>query len=354
MVEQQQLLPKPGTKSVVWDYFGLEQDKNGRAIDDGTVICRTCRRRVVAKHGNTSNLLSHLRSNHSRLYSQAKDAMKAPRETASSCSSATPVGQPLLTECIEKGQKYDKKGKRWKELTQAVTYYIAKDGIPIHTVNKTGFKRLLNTFDRRYEIPSRNYFSETTLPVLYATVKEEIKQELSAVHHFSATTDLWSSVGMKPYMSYTVHFINEEWKPTNRCLQTQYVPDDHTGENLAEAMMLTLEAWELDVTKQVCLTTDNGSNIKNATQRLGWPRISCFGHNLHLSITKAVAHDHRCSRALGVCRKIVSAFSMSWKRKRDFTKSQINLGLPQHSLVAVRINYIIIIVFIIDIQLVQQ
>ena len=114
MVEQQQLLPKPGTKCVVWDYFGLEQDKNGRAIDDGTVICRTCRRRVVAKHGNTSNLLSYLRTNHSRLYSQAKDAMKAPRETTSSCSSATSIGQPSLTECIEKGQKYDKK---WKELT---------------------------------------------------------------------------------------------------------------------------------------------------------------------------------------------------------------------------------------------
>ena len=50
-------------------------------------------------------------------------------------------------------------------------------------------------------------------------------------------------------------------KPTNRCLQTQYLPDNHTGENLAEAMMLALEAWELDVARQVCLTTDNGSNI---------------------------------------------------------------------------------------------
>ena len=60
MVEQQQLLPKPRTKSVVWDYFGLEQDTNGRAIDDGTVICRTCRRRVVPKHGNTSNPSSHI------------------------------------------------------------------------------------------------------------------------------------------------------------------------------------------------------------------------------------------------------------------------------------------------------
>ena len=58
-----------------------------------------------------------------------------------------------------------------------------------------------------------------------------------------------------------------------------------------------------------------------------------FGHNLHLAITKALNNDVRCSRALGVARKIVSGFSLSWKRKRELTKAQLNLRLPQHSLI---------------------
>ena len=102
-----------------------------------------------------------------------------------------------------------------------------------------------------------------------------------------------------------------------------------------QAMEAALSLWELDSTNQVYLTTDNRSNIVSAGRILDWPRLSCFSHNLHLSITKAIKDDARCSRALGVCRKIVSSFSMSWKRKRELTKTQVNLDLKQHSLIAV-------------------
>ena len=111
-------------------------------------------------------------------------------------------------------------------------------------------------------------------------------------------------------------------------------PEDHTGIHLAEAMEAALGLWELDSANQVCLTTHNESNIISATGILEWPRLSCFSHNLHLAI-KAIQYDTHCNRALGVCRKIVSSFSMSWKRKRELTKTQINLNLKQHSLMAV-------------------
>ena len=85
---------------------------------------------------------------------------------------------------------------------------------------------------------------------------------------------------------------------------------------------------------QVCLTTDNGSNIVKAANDLEWLRLSCFGHNLHLAVTKALNGDQRCVRVLGICRKIISAFSQSWKRKQELTKAQLNLGFDQKSLVA--------------------
>jgi len=72
------------------------------------------------------------------------------------------------------------------------------------------------------------------------------------VRDFSATTYLWSNEGMKPYLSYTVYFISN-WKLQSRCLETSLMLEDHTGENLAEAMRCSLEAWELDESKQVCL-----------------------------------------------------------------------------------------------------
>ena len=147
---------------------------------------------------------------------------------------------------------------------------------------------------------------------------------------------------MVPYLSYTVHFIDSTWKLKCRCLQTQFLPEDHTGENLTEALLSALDSGDLKADQQVCLSTDNGSNIVNAAERLGWTRLSCFGHNLHLAITKSLKNDRRCVRAIGVSQKIVSSFSSSWKRKREFTKAQIRL--KQHSLVTV--NYCIIIIII--------
>ena len=98
------------------------------------------------------------------------------------------------------------------------------------------------------------------------------------------------------------------------------MPEDHTGENLTEAMKCSLEAWELDESKQVCLTTDSGANIVNAASRLDWMRLSCFGHNLHLAITNSIKCDDRCTRALGLARKIVSTFSMSFEKEMGSCK----------------------------------
>lgn len=66
---------------------------------------------------------------------------------------------------------------------------------------------------------------------------------------------------MQPYLSYTVHYISKGWKLESKCLQTMFMPADHNGENLAESLRSVLESWGLQETRQVCLTTDNGSNL---------------------------------------------------------------------------------------------
>ena len=64
------LVSKSGTKSVVWQYFGLRKGTDGVAIDDGTAVCHSCRKTVSAKHGNTSNLLAHLCIHHGNFHTE--------------------------------------------------------------------------------------------------------------------------------------------------------------------------------------------------------------------------------------------------------------------------------------------
>ena len=72
------------------------------------------------------------------------------------------------------------------------------------------------------------------------------------------------------YLSYTIYYIDQEWTLQSHCLQTLYLPEDHTASNLAEGLEETLRSWSLDVTRQACIITDSASNIKRATEDLGW------------------------------------------------------------------------------------
>ena len=182
------------------------------------------------------------------------------------------------------------KSKEHKELTKAITYWLAKDMHPTYSVEKAGFRKMIQKFNPRYELPSRHHFSRIAIPVLYAETCQNVKAGLASsdVIFFATTTDLWSSRATHPYISYTVHYIDGEWTMKSHCLQTHYMPEDHTGENVKEAMLQTLQDWCLDKDRQVAITTDNGANMVLACNLLGWKRVSCFGHNLDLAIHKGL------------------------------------------------------------------
>ena len=70
---------------------------------------------------------------------------------------------------------------------------------------------------------------------------------------------------MEPYISFTVHYVDENWKLHSKCL---FMPQDHSGINMADVLHETLESWELSEEKMVCLTSDSGSNIVSAAEQL--------------------------------------------------------------------------------------
>ncbi|KAK7918646.1 hypothetical protein WMY93_009930 [Mugilogobius chulae] len=176
--------------------------------------------------------------------------------------------------------------------------------VPFQTVEKLSFTSMLKQFDKQYELPGKT------------------------------TTDMWSSVGMTPYICLTVHYLTEDWKLKSLCLQTVFMPQNHTAENLAEVLQSAFSEWSLDKNKLTCITTDNGANIVAAVRKMDWPWLNCFGHNLHLAVTNAVSSTkERTARALGVCHTLVSAFSQSWLKRRELMRAQEELQLPQQGLI---------------------
>nr|XP_061801662.1 E3 SUMO-protein ligase ZBED1-like [Nerophis lumbriciformis] len=322
-VEQQdpeELVPRRGAVSVVWRYFGFKKSD----LDQTTILCKICLSKVVAGGGNTSNLLHHLSRKHVSEYEECLKLRSAP-STSVAASPKSPQ------DSFARLNAYDRKSKRWLDITNAITHHFAKDMLPLDTVEKEGFKHLMKTLDARYEVPSRKYFSQVALPNLYQKHRAKLESDLASVRLFAATTDAWFSRTTEPYFSVAVHFITDDWVLQSHCLQTSYFPDDHTEEILAAGLQEALDSWGLSDKKLMAITTDNGDNIKKAVQLNGWLGLQCFGHRLQLAIERGLKDDSiQC--AIGVCKKIVSAFSCSSKKKRDLAIVQNYLGLPNHGL----------------------
>lgn len=302
------LTSKAKTKAKVWQYFGLEVGQTGEIRDINTPICRIgdCHARVKTKHSSTTNLYSHLKQHHPKEY----EAVRPKKDKSKLASGTKPI-----TEAFKLATKLQPTSHEHKELTKAVTYHLAKDMRPLSTVELPGFKMLVSKLNPRYELPSRNYSSRTAIPSLYSEVREGIERKLSLCAFYSATTDMWTSGSMDPYISFTIHYISNTWDMCSHCLSVSYLAEDHTAENIKLSLLDTLTEWnlKLDASKLVAVTTDSGANIKRACSLLQWKRISCFGHNLDLAVQKSL-QDDRVSRVLRICRQIVAKFSQSWKK----------------------------------------
>lgn len=239
----------------------------------------------------------------------------------------------MITGAFAKGTKYKTDSDRWRQLTDVVTHFLAKEMVLFNTVEEPSFKAMLYTFDKQYELPGQKYFSKTAIPNLFNEARSNITKELGDVEYLALTTDMWSSCNMMPYMS--VHYVNKKWTLQSKCL-TCFMPESHTADNLKEALREEINDWKLQEKEIACITIDNGANIVAAIRQLKWPWLSCFGHNLNLAINNSLAQQRASTdRAFGVCRAVNITFLHSWLRRRELQKAQVEIKHPKHSLITV-------------------
>ena len=204
-----------------------------------------------------------------------------------------------LSEVTAKSSKYSSSGTQAKQLNRAVAFYLAKDGVPLSTVDKPGFRNLVEQMNPRYQLPTRRHFSDLEIPELYVHVRDYVVMpSLRDADFFSANTDLWTSAVNEPYLTLTVHLIDKDWELQSFCLDTVPLFVDHTGKNIAKAFCDIFDNWQLSTDKLVATTTDSGSNVVSAFKTLKLLRTSCFGHNLDLAIKKK---PQRCSNTTCSC-----------------------------------------------------
>ena len=92
--------------------------------------------------------------------------------------------QPTITSALKKVPKYDRETKKWRDITNAVMFCLSKDSLPIYTVEKLGFRHLLEKMDPQYDLPSSKYFSKVAIPALYEETQQKLESDLKEVGFF--------------------------------------------------------------------------------------------------------------------------------------------------------------------------
>ena len=169
------------------------------------------------------------------------------------------------------------------------------------TVERLGFKHLVAKVNPRYEHPSKG-ISQSELPNFYNRVWDSIvKLNLMQAKLFSATTHLWTSSAIVPFLLVVSGGCGHSVLPCFLCMGTTL------GRTFSEAVTDVLAHWDLKPNQLIATTSDNGSNIGAVFRSLGWLCISCFGHNTDQAINKSLKLD-QVSRSLARCHSLVGPF----------------------------------------------
>ncbi|XP_077063574.1 E3 SUMO-protein ligase ZBED1-like [Siphateles boraxobius] len=319
-----ELLHTPvGVKSWVWKHFGFRKTDGGAVVRDVAVCKEKGCQSEIRYCGNTSNLSAHLKRRHGIDDGESECNVKERTQASTPAKSLATFFAPKLSST----------SKRAKNITKGIAFFICKDMRPYSVVENEGFRYLLEVLEPRYNIPSRQHFSESYIPNLYTKVCDEVIQGLMSAERVAITSDGWTSCTTESYITVTCHFIDNKWQMKNHVLQTRVLGDTHSGVNIGQVLRSACEEWGI-LDKAPALVTDNASNMIKAGEEAGLsPHIKCFAHTLNLT-TQDGLKIAATERLLGRVRRIVSFFHRNAVATTVLKEKQGLLGLPHHKLKA--------------------
>lgn len=300
-------------KSPVWDFFEIAEDD---AMKARCKLCQTfVSRGGVGKKATTSAMNNHLKTKHPNDWKDSTssgnaEALDDDDPNKPSCSQGVKRKQQTLEACFEKRKPWDINNSRSMELHYAIGEMIAIDNQPLSIVSDIGFQRMMQKAEPRYQIPSRNYFSDNVIPDIYSKVKNIISSQIDMAEAISITSDIWTSGSNCSFISFTAHWITKEFERKSAALNVKYFPGSHTGETIGDMLQQLLTNWRMSK-KMHILIRDNGPNIVKAVNDANIQNASCFIHTLQLVVNDGIDSQRTVKDVIANSRKIVGHFNHS-------------------------------------------
>lgn len=224
--------------------------------------------------------------------------------------------------------------KKWKFDSKAYREALAKciimHDLPFSFAEYEGVLLVNKLLNPEFKPITRNTAKHDCWNV-YLIEKAKLKSELAAIPgRICLTSDIWTAVNVRGYMSLTVHYVDGNWKLNNKLLAFCELDCQHTGIELAGKVFGLLKDWEID-SKIFSITLDNASNNDAMQKKLKerfelqddllckgeFFHIKCCAHVLNIIVQEGIKEG---ADSFSKIRESVKYVKSSEGRLRQFHK----------------------------------
>lgn len=207
---------------------------------------------------------------------------------------------------------------------------LVTDMRPLSMVEDKGFTDMISTFNPKYNLPSRTYFTQL-MEKKHRDITEKLKAVLKQTECVALTTDIWTSVATEAYLGVTCHFLGEDWEMKSLSLTTMPLEERYTAANIADWLEETTAKFEIPLKKVKAVVHDNGANVVAAAkilrERHGWASVRCAGHTLNL-VVQSTLKSKTIASCVGSARCLVEHFKKSELACTKLKEKQQQMGKP--------------------------
>ena len=140
----------------------------------------------------------------------------------------------------------------------------------------------MNSLKTSVKLPRRTSVTECVSDMAQG-LREQLKKKIvSEAQWFCTTTDIWTSRALVSFISFTVHYLTEEFESRSWNLEVRKLSGKHTGERICHALQSICLDWNISLHDMALMVRDNASNGKVATDLLGVDSLGCIPHTIHL------------------------------------------------------------------------
>lgn len=180
---------------------------------------------------------------------------------------------------------------RVDHLTKYISLYLAKTLQPVSVLEEPSFRKMLQEFDVKYQIPATEMFSLIHLPALSEDVKVNIVGPLLLKADFIAlSAEVWISNTGKQFLGITAQVLTEEWKLKKYLLESCEWHPPYDDDHIRSVIQTCLSDWEIPVSKLSAVTVGRALDILKAGSISDqWSSIPCFKLTLKRVATECLS-----------------------------------------------------------------